>query len=940
MVERIQELKDDVGENRLALIFSAFIASVLFIFIFARQQLYPFGEYTLIYVDGDQYASLMRMVNDALVSGESFLYSFRTVLGSGAIATEGYYAMSPFNLLLFLFPHNLVAGIHFIACIKYISAALAFCALLNACHEGRIPEKSVFSACYAFIGYMSFFAWNLSWMDGVIVLPLVALGLLRLVKERRILLYVCSLAFAVISNFYIGFMICIASVMVYLVVLFMGADDTGISERLRSLPLFAMASLTGVTLSCFVLVPAVLGLPADRKEGFVDLFKNMYPTLRPADLLSMLFTARMCAQSANLPVIFSGVLPLLFVVVFFFREDVPRKKKMTAFFVFLFLAFSFWNSMLNRIWHGMSENVWYNYRYSFVFSFFLLLLAFDALSSFERARVSLFRVAAGLFVFCVWLINETQDAFYAEDTTRDAVLLVAGLVVLWRIRISRTARKEMEGQGDLPEKADIRKKQELLLWNDRWTHWLRTVLLFLMCVNVYRNAVTVMWPDVSESERASAFIKETGLAEEALSLIEDDGDFYRVEKNWRIGRADAQLLRYNGISNYTSTENVPLLELLRSMGIAHGWKWGYHTEHTPFATDTLLGMKYILSKKEPLHSAASFTEYAQAERGTVYENKSALPLVMFSGTLPGTAGDADTEGPSGAKGLSSFQALNSAYAAFSGTPEASREQPVFREIKSADTTEAPLYYKSFIVQEEAGQPVYLYLDFPVDRIYVYAGERAEKIAYNEEQFVYCLGTFARGETVQVCLYVPQPVVLVETDEEDAAVLRDIQQNATEETDESPADLLQSEEESTRLLPDPGKGYAYRYFRFRECLLYTEDVLQAEAIARAVQAHTSAVSVQGNRVNAVIAAETDGFAVSTIPYDDGWRITVDGVSVLPVRYLEQFLAVPVEAGEHTIEMRYVPRGFYAGVALTVLGVLALVLSVMKQRFFVANGSSGR
>ena len=935
MRERVRELKEDVGENRLALIFSAFFTSVLFIFIFARQHLYPFGDYTLLYVDGDQYASWMNRINDVLTGGESFFYSFRTVLGSGAIATEGYYAMSPFNLLLLLFPDNPVAGIHFTACIKHIAAALTFCVLLNATHEGMAAEKSVFSTAYAFIGYMSFFAWNLSWMDGVVVLPLVALGILRLVKENRHGLYVISLACAVISNFYIGYMICIASVMIYVVTVFGIAEGRSRVGLLR----YLLSSFAGAGLSAFVLVPSIMALPDDRKEGLAELFHSMHPTLKPADLFSMLFTGRICPQSANLPVIFSGILPLLLVVIFFFREDVPRKKKGAVFAVFAFLAFSFWNSMPNRIWHGMSENVWYNYRYSFVFSFFLLLVAFDCLSSLSRAWVPFKRMAICLCIFLVWMYNDTQSGFYAEDITRDVILVVAGMLLCRRLcATGSVGAGSAEGDGFL--KRTYRRIHNAF----HGSSVLPLGLMFiLMACNIYRNAVTVMWPEVRVSDSAAMYLEETGRARQAIAAIEDDG-FYRLEKNYRIGRADAPLLRYHGVSNYASTENVPLLEMLRSYGIAHGWKWGYHTEHVPFATDTLLGMKYLLQKTGtgPEH----YTAYGKTGEISVFENQSAMPLVMYARELPPET--ADKKNP--------FLGLNAVYDAFAG--DGARTKEVFRAVESTAHAENQLYYRIFTVTEEtAGLPVYLYLDFPVQRVYVYEDERATSFPYNPEQYVYRLGPFAAGTRVQVCLYVPQPVMLVEAEEDgDRSDTQTMQTTAEKDSgsrDRVIKDAADREEEEvsgvfvgaaggrralrsdvttqpgvqsgTQILPAPDEGYVYRHFRPEEVLLYTEDAAVVAETAEKVQAHTKALTVSGARVSATVTADdAGGYAVTTIPYDEAWRITVDGVRVNPVRYMEQFLAVPLEAGEHVIEMHYLPKGFVAGVLLTVLSAIVLVL----------------
>ena len=66
-----------------------------------------------------------------------------------------------------------------------------------------------FSSMYALTAFGIVNAHNSMWIDVLLFLPLVILGLEKLINERKYKLYTIVLAVSIISNFYIGFMLCI-----------------------------------------------------------------------------------------------------------------------------------------------------------------------------------------------------------------------------------------------------------------------------------------------------------------------------------------------------------------------------------------------------------------------------------------------------------------------------------------------------------------------------------------------------------------------------------------------------------------------------------------------------------------------------------------------------------------------------------------------------------
>ena len=75
-------------------------------------------------------------------------------------------------------------------------------------------------------------------------------------------------------------------------------------------------------------------------------------------------------------------------------------------------------------------------------------------------------------------------------------------------------------------------------------------------------------------------------------------------------------------------------------------------------------------------------------------------------------------------------------------------------------------------------------------------------------------------------------------------------------------------------------------------------------------------------------------LTTIAYDKGWKVFVDGKEVEITKALGSLIAFRIEgeAGEsHTVEMRYEPEVFYIGltVSLISLGILALLILTERK-----------
>ena len=87
-----------------------------------------------------------------------------------------------------------------------------------------------------------------------------------------------------------------------------------------------------------------------------------------------------------------------------------------------------------------------------------------------------------------------------------------------------------------------------------------------------------------------------------------------------------------------------------------------------------------------------------------------------------------------------------------------------------------------------------------------------------------------------------------------------------------------------------------------------------------------VRISGNRLSAAVDASKEGILLITLPWDEGWRIEVDGQEAEKLCVGSALLGVRLAPGSHEISMEFVPYGFVTGFILSLCSLFAAVLIV--------------
>lgn len=82
--------------------------------------------------------------------------------------------------------------------------------------------------------------------------------------------------------------------------------------------------------------------------------------------------------------------------------------------------------------------------------------------------------------------------------------------------------------------------------------------------------------------------------------------------------------------------------------------------------------------------------------------------------------------------------------------------------------------------------------------------------------------------------------------------------------------------------------------------------------------------KGNYLSANYESDKDGFMILGIPYDEGWNILVDDEEINYYDVNGGFIGFNVLEGNHKVQMSFIPKGFKAGLLISILGILSTTI----------------
>ena len=245
------------------------ITCAVIVFIYVFKGIWPFGANRIDYFDNmQQVAPIYAHLWDWMHGKASLWFDWYTGFGTNvSMSISAFSMLSPFNLLLYLFPRTLILeSISILTLVKMIFMAVAMYAYINKKYNNlSYNMKVAFSLMYTFCGYTVLYGSCFTpWMDIVALFPLLMLAYENMMQTGKKLFYIIMVAIIFIINYYLGAM---SLVYIFLIsgayVLLMSKKEK-IKEHAWNL---GIGTVAGLGLSCFVLVPVMMQLSGSQRGG-------------------------------------------------------------------------------------------------------------------------------------------------------------------------------------------------------------------------------------------------------------------------------------------------------------------------------------------------------------------------------------------------------------------------------------------------------------------------------------------------------------------------------------------------------------------------------------------------------------------------------------------------------------------------------------------------
>lgn len=831
----------------------AFCLPILYVMVMLwLTGLFPFGQKSLTIWDlRIQYVDFFTWYKNALTGDASLLYSFSKSLGGNTWGIFAYYLSSPLNLLVLFFPASKMGVfVVVLTCLKFGLCGLT-CQIFLRKRFGQLPAvfSIAISVCYALMQYTLTQASNIMWLEGAIMLPLVMLGIYRLVQKQTGGLLFVSILLAILSCWYTGYMICLFAVLYYLYeeaqyqrFSLVGKSRQAVGRFVR----FGAVGLAAGSASAVFLLPTVLSLLSGKggveEEWWKVTFR--FPVL---SVFKGLFIGNYDKEA--IPALYCGLLVLLLAMLYFLNRRISFREKVAAGVFLSFMLFSTCFRPLENIWNGMRAVYSYYCRFSFLISFLLIYMAARSLS--EAAGLTPRRIGvtvgslAGIALLC---------DFVKGFPSRLYLYLSVGILLMFAALLHLLLKRWKSGGK---------------------TRLVTAAILVLVAVELFIDTRSIFQAIYKQApvENYGTYYDESTAQLKALRGM-DDG-LYRIEKTYNRltdknnrdyvapTTNEGMAMGYMPLSHYSSTYDKAVTDMMIRLGYSMDNQIiSIYTEPI-LLSDSLLGVKYVSSETCPLGFVSTDLP-ATAHGQTFYRNPYALPL--------GYRTAADVLEPV-AQQDNPFLYQNAMLSAVLG-----RKVECFKPLDAhPEEREGERLWR---VEAPAGQPVYGYLHAPgqgTADLYI-DDEWKQKYYYWFAYNVFSVGEFAT---------VHQAEIRVEGS-----------------------------------INEQAEHTAYFYYLDKKVL--------ESAIKELAATGFEPEELRDGYLSGSYRAEEDGLLLLTIPYDEGWTITVGGKTVKPEKAWGALTAIPVQAGDNVIAMRYTLPGLKAGAVLSVVGLGGFGIWMLVRR----------
>jgi len=766
----------------------------------------PLGKYGLNIIDSyTQYPGMVLEYGNLLKHGGLF-FSWNAGLGFNFFGTLTYYSMSPLNLLcVFATTSNYVYYAMVLIYIRLFLLGISMCFYLDK-RGTKTSYTIIFSIIYALMGFTATYYYNFMWIDSIIMLPLVIHGLDKLIDNKKPTFYIVSLTLSIIFNYYIGYMICIFSFIYFIYRM------VSVNKRKKVIITFIISSILSGLMCTFILLPTFFALMNGKATIYNQISYGGISRNAFTFFYSLTSGSYLNGDHKYGPAqVYSTIFCIVLVIYYLFNKKVELKEKIAVLSVLGIFYISFAINIVNYAWQFFQKPVWWNSRFSFTFSFFIILIAIKSLEKIDKVEIkNIYKIGISILFILASLIGLYFKRKVSSPMNIDTYIYLIFSFILFILII-------------------------FLLDKKKYLPLVLILTLLDLSVNTFNNL-----KQNNEKIDANEYSELKKELPKIIKNLNKNNDFYRFELADKYSFNDGLYFNYHGINYFNSVKNINVVRTVGKLGTDTPYVASITLNEFDPVFLSLFNIKYVYSDKP--------VSYYIDKGNKIYENTHPLALGY----------------------IVSSDIKNYKIKSDNSTENVSN---LINALMGEDSN----IYKHFDKDSFINDNNEYKYNFVSDDHYLVVPNECMTIIINGKEFenenVY--PNITKGDKVEVIFYVD------------------------EDNQEPYLDLLD----------------LYRYEDVMNKL--SNEILHAD------------VNRYGHILQGTInVKKNDSYMFTTIPYEEGMKIYVDGKEKEPDILIDSFIGLDLDRGKHSIVIDYIPKGLVIGSIISLISLLGSIVYLWK------------
>ncbi len=832
-------------------------------------------------------------------------FSLNMGLGLDVIEQYSYYVIGdPFAWLSLLFPLDKLEYVYSILIVlRMYCIGLAFMAYCKYHKKGNLPTI-IGSLAYAFCGFVLYGGIRHPYfLNALILLPIIFIGIDRLLKENKKGLFIVSIFISSIVNYYFFYILTIIAVIYTIVKLIFEYRDKGTKWIINTVLNGIGCYIIGVLMSACILLPTIYGFLNSARTD-VDIAVVFKDTFYEQFIMGYTIIEN---EAWNIIGITSIFIPLFGVMLVNLKEN---KEMFTMFCIMTIMALL---PQIASIMNGFSypTNRWV-FAYIFIMAY-IIVQNYRTNLKYSKKEILSMIITTSVYINLSFIFWEYNDANYDIFRTNMVFAVVFILiVVIKQVMLNKNKKKPLNKIISISSSSIIiiAVMSNIIIsanhfYGENGSNYIAAFSKYSQVDKKYKN----------ENGKIDHF-------EEAIEYIKNyDKDIYRIGKLPVSIENTSLMYNYNSLSSYLSIGNRYIYEFARSMDLNNSEKNKIAITDMNNRTQamTFLGTKYIICDQEnEKYIPYGYKKIKTIENTQIYENTNSLNIGIFYDKFIQEEEYNKLDAIEKEIALLNYATIDN-------------NSTLLNDIEHGNILD--INYKKANIDYEILDEDGILED---SKITIEENKNTIKLKVNskndiEELFLKISNlNFIRKEDTSTTKYTIKVKYNGKTIEEETKGLTSIDYDDNPNIFINIGKYISDVEDNSKYIEiefDSSEGTFY-YDSIELVSVSMEEY--EKQVEKLNQTPFENIEYSGNTIKGTINNEKDGILQLTVPYSNGWSVIVDGEEKELLNVNTGFIGVALEAGEHEIVFEYHTPWLTVGIIISIIGVIAFIVILIIDR----------